>query len=124
MKGYEDVNKTEIRRLEQPALIDMLDCGKLEYVEKDKLSKIASHYGFTSQLEQLEEELVELLKACKDYKKSLRKNIIDYENLVEESADVENMIAQIKILLNASEKVKCIKLEKLDRQIGRIENGK
>jgi len=118
------VNKNEIRRLEQHQLIDLFDYGELEYVDKDKLSKIASHYGFTSQLEQLEEELIELLMSIKIFFKNLKKNKIDYKNMFEEIADVEIMTAQIKILLNASEKVSEIKEYKLDRQIERIKNGK
>ena len=81
-----------------------------------KLEQIANHYGFEVQSNQLIEEMAELTQALNKYK---RYGII--ENIIEEIADVEVMLEQIKILLAIPQNsIDSIKEEKIDRQIKRI----
>lgn len=78
----------------------------------DKIRYIADHYGKENQMKKCVEECAELIQGlCKK----------DYENVVEEMADVEIMIEQIKYLFLCGEDVAKIKEQKIDRQIKRIE---
>ena len=80
---------------------------------KEKLVKIANHYGYESQIKKLFEEMAELTVAiCKD----------DRENIIEEIADVEVMLEQMKILLDCEGSVFLEKMHKVDRQIERMKN--
>ena len=82
----------------------------------DKLKKIANYYGLEAQLCQLMEECCELAVECNH---AIRKRVL--EKLVEELADVEIMLEQIKYLCDCSKEMKEIKNYKIDRQIERIE---
>ena len=78
---------------------------------------IAKHYGEANQLNQLQEELGELIVAVNKY----RRNAENLTNLVEEIADVEIMLQQIKCLLNLNpEYIEKITANKLLRQEKRI----
>lgn len=99
-----------------------------------KISKIAEHYGYDAQSRQCIEEMAELTKALN---KIWRKNLLcgqvkftpelverlkqtpEYQNVLEETADVQIMLWQITHLLDMdiSEMIDF----KLQRQIKRIE---
>lgn len=66
---------------------------------KEEQSKIIEHYGLEKQLDQLVEESGELIVAiAKNKRYSFSDTGIDhYENLVEELADVKNLIEQIEL---------------------------
>jgi NTP pyrophosphatase (non-canonical NTP hydrolase) len=96
---------------------------------KDKISKIAKHYRFETQLIQLGEENSELFEALSKYHRfeNLKNTSTDdsnmlIQNIVEEIADVEIMLEQMKILLDISnEAVEGVKEKKVNRQLERIE---
>lgn len=100
---------TEIETQEQndPALYREIQKREAESV--DMLKRIADFYGYDAQRIKCVEELSELITALvKD----------DKDNITEEIADVEIMIAQIKYLLKLH--VLTTKKRKIDRQLGRI----
>lgn len=87
----------------------------------ERLKQIADHYGLDEQLNMLQEECAELIQAASKYKR--RKLIDDYQHIVEEIADVEIMIAQVKYLLKMYDyHVDGVKEEKIKRQLERIQN--
>lgn len=110
------------------------------YEEKMRLEKIrtiARHYEYDAQSRQCIEEMAELTQAINKYwRTELRcgKNLYnpwdgympndseEYYNLIEEIADVQIMLEQMKFFLAAGHDVNCIIDEKLDRQIERINN--
>lgn len=77
----------------------------------DELKKVADYYGYEEQSNQLIEECAELIQALSKYHRASGKGqpIADYQkttvldNIIEEIADVEVMLEQIKYLLNISE---------------------
>lgn len=79
-------------------------------INKD-LEYIAYHYGKVHQLEKCKEELNELIEAI-DSK--------DEESIIEEIADVEIMINQVKYLMCAERLVELYKDYKIQRQLIRI----
>ena len=84
------------------------------------LSRIAEHYGLRVQMRQLVEEMAELTQViCKSERYDLE-TVRDH--LVEEVADVDIVLSQVKYLLGDSEFDK-IKYEKIKRQIQRIGKG-
>lgn len=83
-------------------------------INKD-LKYIADHYGLEHQLGKCKEELGELIEAI---------DSLDERAIIEEVADVEIMISQIKYLRDIpDEQVDVIKKYKIQRQLQRIENG-
>ena len=83
-------------------------------INKD-LKYIADHYGLEHQLGKCKEELGELIEAI---------NSLDERAIIEEVADVEIMISQIKYLRDIpDEQVDVVKKYKIQRQLQRIENG-
>lgn len=87
-----------------------------------RIEKIINHFGINHQLIKLAEECSELTQAALKYRdKSLLDNSTDlYENLVEEIADVEILIAQIKSRIINENQIK-EKIEyKLNRTLERI----
>lgn len=95
----------------------------------EKIKKIATFYKFENQSRQLSEECAELIQAINKYQRYASNYNAEpkeydwkyYQNVVEEIADVEVMLEQIKILLNISdEAVHGIKEKKVNRQIERI----
>lgn len=64
----------------------------------EELYKIADELGYEEQSMQLIEEMAELTQGINKYRR-YDKGIKQYENIVEEIADVEIMLEQIKHLL-------------------------
>ena len=108
-----------------------------EKSREEKIRTIARHYGFDAQSRQCIEEMAELTQAINKYWRTelqCGKNLCnpwdgympdsseEYHNLVEEIADVQIMVEQMKFFLAAGYDVNCIIDEKIDRQIYRIEN--
>lgn len=100
-----------------------------------RITRIAYEYGYDAQSRQCIEEMSELTQAInKFWRKQLKCGKAkwdvavfrnkEYENLVEEIADVEIMLEQMKVLLNCEDSVMDVKDEKLNRQIERITKGK
>lgn len=94
--------------------------------EADKrLKKIAVHYGYTAQREQLIEECSEAILAAQKCKRTSN-NLLEYEknllNLAEEVADVLIMARQMRLLID-SKLVDSIIEKKLNRQLERISKG-
>ena len=97
---------------------------------EQKIQYIADHYGYEPQSRQLIEEMAELTVAInKAWRKTFDAvdklpNMDDEERIVEEIADVEIMLRQIKYLLGVDEdELSQIAERKLDRQIERIKNA-
>ncbi|QIB68243.1 hypothetical protein Ami103574_02465 [Aminipila butyrica] len=87
---------------------------------KEQLEKIADHYGKDAQAVQCVEELNELAAAILKYRK--RRFSEEFDHVIEEIADVEIMLEQIKYLYGiGSDFIDEIKQEKIDRQLARIE---
>lgn len=96
------------------------------------INKIADHYGYEPQSMQLIEEMAELTVAINKYRRFVSKgvnnavnNILQAEfllnNIIEEIADVEIMLEQIKHLIDSNNDVAKVKELKIARQIERIE---
>lgn len=81
---------------------------------REDLIFIAHHYGKEHQLEKCKEEINGLIEAI-DSK--------DEEAIIEEIADVEIMIDQVKYLLCAERLVELYKDYKIQRQLTRIAKG-
>lgn len=97
----------------------MTDIAKVKL--KHDLKSIADHYG-QAQFEKCIEELDELKEAiylhiASGYSKETESHVN------EEICDVENMTAQLKMLMNSEDIVDGIKRFKVDRQLKRIERG-
>lgn len=85
-----------------------------------QLQKIAEHYGKDTQAVQCAEELCELACAVLKYRK--RRCSKEFDNVIEEIADAEIMLEQIKYLFGiGNEFIDEIKQEKINRQLLRIE---
>lgn len=82
----------------------------------------ADYYGLDRQMNILQEECAELIQAVS---KVRRYGLSREENLIEEMADVEVMMDQIKILLNIPEdKIRDFKITKTERELKRIQEAK
>lgn len=85
----------------------------------------AEYFGYEAQSNQLVEECAELIQAVSKYRRAAAKGedekLIALSNLVEEIADVEIMLEQVKDLLQIPEEdIEAIKLYKVNRTRGRI----
>ena len=90
-----------------------------ELTEEDpRIWQRANHYGFTSQANMLTEEAAEFTVALN---KLRRGNSEAYEQIKEEVADSLVIALQLRLLLGADE-IDDIMDEKLERQLGRIQN--
>ena len=94
----------------------------------EEVKKIADHYGLSKQQRQLSEECAELIQASSKYMRykevsDAQDRIWKYiQNVVEEIADVEIMLEQIKYLMHISDEcIQDIKKRKIERQLERIE---
>lgn len=99
---------------------------------QNNIVAIAEHYGYDSQSRQLIEEMAELTVAINKLwrveKFCDRKNIMDVKGfsypevkeIIEEIADVEIMLSQIKYLLDCNDEVKQEKERKILRQLERM----
>lgn len=84
------------------------------------IEKIANHYGFAEQSRQIIEEMAELTVAIsKIHRDWTDKN---YNNLIEEMADVQVMLDQMMYLTGSKYDVKNIMDRKIKRQLERINN--
>jgi NTP pyrophosphatase (non-canonical NTP hydrolase) len=91
----------------------------------DNIKNIADHYGKDAQLGMLQEECAELIQAVSKYRRAGMPLIDDYNHIVEEIADVEIVISQVKHLLKIPDyAVEFVKAEKVSRQIARIKEEK
>lgn len=95
----------------------------------ERLKEIADHYGLDSQLSILQEECAELIQAVSKFRRVYDGSL---SLLMEEMADVEIMLEQIKYLTNEKFKVSGLsiydgvdrwKQQKIDRQIVRMEEN-
>ena len=88
----------------------------------DRLKTIAEYYGLDSQLNILQEELSELIQAVSKYRRG------NHSHILEEIADVEIMLEQVKYLLGNPEiprvllydSINLIRENKIKRQLQRI----
>ena len=94
---------------------------------KKDLLKIIEHYGVRHQTTIWIEELSELIKEiCKwqrhyeEWERDLPSE--NYENMTKEMADVENILEQMKIVLNNNDKVQYERNKKNKRELERIKN--
>lgn len=88
-------------------------------LQKEKCFEILKHYGFDNQKHILAEECAELIQAvCKTRRSGEKVS----DNFIEELADVEIMITQIKEGLSKDELIKFLEIEnrKIERQFCRI----
>lgn len=102
--------------------------------EKDRLAleEIAEHYGYVNQREQLYEEMGELLVAFSKLRRSTEgESIADcpyinivYGNVVEEIADTEVMLEQMKYFLDCAGDVEVEKHKKIQRQLSIVNQEK
>lgn len=100
---------------------------------QEKIQKIAETYGYDAQSRQCIEEMAELTQAInKFWRKPLQCGSVrrephgfsdseEYQNVVEEIADVSIMLEQMKFFLECGNDVHKIIEQKLARQLGRIE---
>lgn len=108
-------------------------------MNKEAIQKIAQHYGYDAQSRQCIEEMAELTQAInKMWRNCFLNGFItledvlkeetetqkfsdekEYQNVVEEIADVQIMLWQLEYLLNAD--VEPIIEQKISRQLERIE---
>jgi NTP pyrophosphatase (non-canonical NTP hydrolase) len=103
-----------------------------EAMEK-KCLEIARYYGFDAQTNQLIEECAELIQAINKYKRQFLRGQPVRESggktprdmIVEEIADVEVMLCQIKYLLHITDlEVEDIAENKIERTMMRMEESK
>lgn len=98
---------------------------------KEVLKRIAKHYGYEAQSRQTIEEMGELTVAINKHwrgclacgKLSLDDSNLqskEMDALIEEIADVEIMLEQMKALLICEEEVEMYKEQKVKRQLERI----
>ena len=100
---------------------------------ENDLKKIADHYGYEAQSSQLVEECAELIQAVNKYRRAKAgagQPLADYkitvvlDNLIEEIADVEIMLEQIKYLLQIPEdEIEAVKLFKVNRTKERMRSS-
>ena len=84
-----------------------------------RIIRIAEHYGYEAQREQLIEECAEAILAAQKCKRHGSKD--NFEALCGEVADVLIMAQQMRLLMSTT-LIDRIVNEKLERQLGRIEN--
>lgn len=93
-------------------------------MEKETLEIIANEYGLHSQCRQAVEEMAELTQAITKFWRYKGVNQVEInqhrENIIEELADVEIMILQLKYLFKCENAVEKIKAEKVERELGRM----
>ena len=110
----------------------------VEKSREEKIRTIARHYGYDAQSRQCIEEMAELIQAINKYWRTelecgkhlynpwdgyMPSDSKEYFNLVEEMADVQIMLEQMKFFLAAGYDVNRIIDEKLDRQLERIDKN-
>ena len=89
-------------------------CMRMSELNKET----AKHYGYEAQSNQLVEECAELIQAVSKYRRAVtdEEKLIALENFIEEIADVEIMLEQIKYLLQIPEDgLGAVKIFKINR---------
>lgn len=84
---------------------------------KMKLNRIFNYYGFRNQCHKLIEEMAELIQAIEKEESK--------ENIIEEMADVQIILLQLRMNLNQKDRryfADCFNL-KIERQVKRIEKS-
>lgn len=87
----------------------------------ERIKTIAEYYGFEAQADKSIEEMAELIVEIKHMKHG--KASENYQNFVEELADVKIMIDQLYFMSNFDGDVSKEIDRKLNRQMKRIEDG-
>jgi phosphoribosyl-ATP pyrophosphohydrolase len=87
--------------------------------QDNRIEEIAYHYGYDAQREQFIEECAEAILAAQKCKRHGSKD--NFEALCGEVADVLIMAQQMRLLMSTA-LIDRIVNEKLERQLGRIEN--
>ena len=99
-------------------------------MNKDVLKSFIKHYGMIKQMEVAVEECSELIKAIMKFIRndahiSTKEDYMAYsEAIIEEIADVEIMLEQLKIMFNCEEAVKEQITYKTTRQLERMINNR
>lgn len=88
----------------------------------ERIEIIANHYGFEAQAEKSIEEMAELIVEIKHMKQGLTSQ--NFQNFVEELADVKIMIDQLYLLANFDGDIGKEITRKLERQLKRIDEDK
>lgn len=88
---------------------------------KRKLLFLIDHYGTKKQQDIAIEELAELQKAIIKYRREPSDKT--KEAAIEEIADVQVMLEQLKIIYSCRSKIDAIMDAKIDRQIKRVMDG-
>ena len=88
---------------------------------ESKLLFLINHYGTRIQQDIAIEELSELQKAIIKYRRDPSDKT--KEAVIEEIADVQVMLEQLKMIFSCKSKIDEIMDEKIDRQINRVMDG-
>lgn len=103
---------------------DLINSYEKQMPKKDRESKLLyliDHYGTLNQKLIAIEEMAELQKAIvKDIRQNSKENT---DAVVEEIADVQVMLEQLKMIFSCRNKISKIMDAKIDRQIKRIMDG-
>ena len=95
-------------------------------LQERRCKDIVTHYGQKAQRRQLVEECAELIQSvCKLERTAPNKAEFAHYHFIEELADVEIMLEQMKQTLTDNEKDTLLRIEnaKINRQLQRIERG-
>lgn len=92
-------------------------------MDRQLLKRIIETYGIENQMLQCVEEMAELTQAINKYRRAekLDKAVDAYKQVIEEIADVQIMIEQMRLMFDGDE-VDIVIFEKLERMEGRL-NG-
>jgi len=86
-------------------------------------SRVVEAWGTESQFDQMTEEMAELIQAISKFRraKTPEKKTKAYIHLCEEVADVENMINQLRFMLDAAliDKFKVEKLKRTEKRLNK-----
>lgn len=88
------------------------------------LEKILDHYGIESQIDKLVEEAAELIVECEKAKRDLPRGEYDLDKLVDEIADVEVVLWQLKYFYKLFVRVGHRTQYKIERTIERMSRKK
>lgn len=88
-------------------------------MSKEVYIKALNRWGIANQMDMATEECAELIQAVNKFKRN--GNTQTKFNLMEEIADVEIMMAQLRIILNYDEQIDAIKARKIERLKQRTE---
>lgn len=85
---------------------------------ENKIREIAKNNGYHVRSSKALEEMIELSDAIHHF------NQYDLNDIIEEIADVEIVISQLKVILDIQEEVELCEKYKIDRQLLRIKKAK